>query len=141
MTPIDAEDRMRPLFTTTALPSGERAVRVEFRLPVTFREKRRIRASAQGIVANVSETGLYIAIRHPPGIHDIVLMTLPGEPVDGRPEPIRLRGQVRWWRTARSRPDQALGFGVKILDYGDPSQRERYQGLVRRLQAGSPATP
>ncbi len=135
------ESRVRPLFQSSSGSSGERAVRLPFRLPVFFREKRRLRADAQGVVVNVSETGLYVAIRHPPGIHDIVLLSIPGELVDGDSRSLRIRGQVRWWRTTRSRADESLGFGVKILDFGSPEHQGRYLGMVRRLMSAGAEKP
>lgn len=128
-------NRVRPLFQTRVGGHQERSVRLPFRMPVRFREKRRLAVDAQGVVVNVSLTGLYIAVRHPPGINDIVTLTLPGAGIDGGEKSLRIRAQVRWWRHSRTRPDEPLGFGVKILDFPDAEQRERYRAFVQRLLA------
>lgn len=132
--------RTRPLFQAYPRGAPERPVRVPHRIPVRFREKRQVPVDAQGVVVNVSLTGLYVAVRHPPGIQDIVNLSLPGQSVDGDDRPLRLRGQVRWWRQARARDDEALGFGVKILDFASPEQRERYRAFVQRLMAAPTGT-
>lgn len=133
--------RVRPLFQIALRRADERPVRVPFRLPVRFREKRRVQVEAQGVVVNVSQTGMYVAVRHPPGIQDIVTLVLPGDAVDGDERPLRLRGQVRWWRHTRARNDESLGFGVKILDFPEPEHRDRYRAFVSRLTAGTAPSP
>jgi hypothetical protein len=111
----------------------ERAVRIDAEIPVEFREKGRMRIRQMGRIVNVSLTGLYVGVLHPPHLNEIVELWIPGVAWDGGEGKIRIRGQVRWWRSDPAERLLARGFGVKILDYGSAEARDRYRAVVARM--------
>ena len=110
-----------------------RALRIEAEIPIEFREKGRMRIKQMGRIVNVSLTGLYIGVLHPPHLNEIVELWIPGPPWDGQDLKIRIRGQVRWWRADRAERLLPRGFGVKILDFASPEARDRYRAVVAQL--------
>ena len=111
----------------------ERAQRLEAVIPVEFQEKGRLRIRQVGRVINVSFTGLYIGVLHPPHLNEIVELWIPGELWDGGEGKIKIRGQVRWWRADPRERELPRGFGVKILDYGSAVARDRYRTVIHQL--------
>jgi len=111
----------------------ERAVRMDAQIPIEFREKGRMRIKQMGRIVNVSMTGLYVGVLHPPHLNEIIELWIPGPAWDGKDGKIRVRGQVRWWRSDPSERLLPRGFGVKILDYGSPEARDRYRSVVARM--------
>ncbi len=110
-----------------------RARRIDAVIPIEFREKGRLRIKQVGRVINVSLTGLYVGVLHPPHLNEIVELWIPGEAWDGREGKIRIRGQVRWWRADPEERQLPRGFGVKILDYAGSAARDRYRAGIARL--------
>jgi len=113
----------------------ERARRLDAVIPVEFQEKGRLRIKQQGRVVNVSLTGLYVGVLHPPHLNEIVELWIPGDLWDGGDGKIKIRGQVRWWRADPRERELPRGFGVKILDYGDMQMRQRYRAVIHQLMA------
>jgi len=113
--------------------SQNRALRIDAEIPIEFREKGRLRIKQMGRIVNVSLTGLYIGVLHPPHLNEIVELWIPGPPWDGAEGKIRIRGQVRWWRADRAERLLPRGFGVKILDFSSPDARDRYRLVVARM--------
>lgn len=111
----------------------ERAQRLDAVIPVEFLEKGRLRIRQVGRVINVSLTGLYIGVLHPPHLNEIVELWIPGDLWDGGAGKIKIRGQVRWWRADPRERELPRGFGVKILDYGDAEMRDRYRTVILQL--------
>ena len=114
-------------------PPPERPLRIEAAIPIEFREKGRLRIKQVGRIVNVSLTGLYIGVLHPPHLNEIVELWIPGQAWDGQDTKIRIRGQVRWWRADPKERLLPRGFGVKILDYASPEARDRYRNFVAKL--------
>ncbi len=104
-------------------------------IPVEFAEKGRLRIRQAGRVINVSLTGLYVGVLHPPHLNEIVELCIPGDLWDGGEGKIKIRGQVRWWRADPAERELPRGFGLKILDYGDARQRDRYRTVIHQLMA------
>lgn len=115
------------------IPTRERPLRIRAEIPIEFREKGRLRIKQVGRIVNVSLTGLYIGVLHPPHLNEIVELWIPGENWDGLDGKIRIRGQVRWWRADPKERLLPRGFGVKILDYANSEARDRYRSYVARL--------
>jgi len=111
----------------------ERAKRLDAVIPVEFLEKGRLRIRQVGRVINVSLTGLYIGVLHPPHLNEIVELWIPGDLWDGGAGKIKIRGQVRWWRADPRERELPRGFGVKILDYGNAEMRDRYSTVILQL--------
>jgi len=114
-------------------PPQERPLRIGAEIPIEFREKGRLRIKQVGRIVNVSMTGLYIGVLHPPHLNEIVELWIPGLAWDGQDGKIRIRGQVRWWRADPKERLLPRGFGVKILDYASPEARDRYRSFVGKL--------
>ncbi len=115
------------------IPPRDRPLRIEAEIPIEFREKGRLRIKQVGRIVNVSLTGLYIGVLHPPHLNEIVELWIPGQNWDGLEGKIRIRGQVRWWRADPKERLLPRGFGVKILDYANSEARDRYRTYVSRL--------
>lgn len=118
--------------------SPERALRIDTEIPIEFCEKGRLRIKQMGRIVNASYTGIYVGVLHPPHLNEIVELWIPGQHWDGQEGKIRIRGQVRWWRADRAERLLARGFGVKILDYANPSSRDRYRAVIARMLAEAP---
>ena len=113
---------------------SERARRIDALVPVEFREKGPMRIRQLGRIINVSMTGFYVGVLHPPHLNEIVELWIPGEPWDQHDGKIRIRGQVRWWRSDPAERELPRGFGVKILDFATSLGRDRYRAVVALLE-------
>ncbi len=113
---------------------SERARRIDALVPVEFREKGPLRIRQLGRIINVSMTGFYVGVPHPPHLNEIVELWIAGETWDHREGKIRIRGQVRWWRSDPAERELPRGFGVKILDFATSLGRDRYRAVVALLE-------
>ena len=79
-------------------------------------------ASGEGILANVSSSGLFIRSKRIPELGDLVQLNL-----QGTTPPLSLEGHVRWTGTRR---DGSTGFGIQLVE-----PPKGYLEMVRSLAA------
>lgn len=102
-------------------------VRVATSLPVQFWARGK---SAPAVAHNFSAEGLFLAFGgQAPMRGAIIRVEFPIEGV-GERVPVRFNAEVRWHRGDRPGSGMPDGFGVQILTFETPKDRQRYEALL-----------
>lgn len=112
-------------------------VRVASSLPVQFWARGK---SFPAIAQNFSAEGLFLAFAgSAPMRGAIIRVEFPIEGV-GEKVPVRFNAEVRWHRSDRPGSGMPDGFGVQILTFETPKDRQRYEALLA-IVLGAEAHP
>lgn len=83
-----------------------------------------------GLTENISEGGLFVATHRYKPLGTLVTLSFR---VPNRPEPITLRGEVRWLRPANGRNEVHPGMGIQFVDVG-PEELAAIRTFIRKRE-------
>jgi len=84
-------------------------------------------------VVNLSKGGMYLAMKIPPALDSVLMVSFEGADVDGQDEALDIIVQAAW--SSRMRPHAVLprGIGCRIVGFHSNQGRRRYERLLRAL--------
>ncbi len=95
-------------------------------------EYKRLNTFFSDYTRNISKGGTFIRTERPLNIGTEFIFALS---VKNLPEPLRLRGRVKWIVRAQEATEQSpAGMGIEFM-FGDDEERRRTERIVERLMA------
>ncbi len=83
-----------------------------------------------GLTENISEGGLFVATHRYKPLGTLVTLSFK---VPNRPDPITVKGEVRWLRPANGHNEVHPGMGIQFVDIG-PEEQAAIRSFIRKRE-------